>query len=364
MLPKKLRNSVFERLSVKTMRYVDAVPTHKATGLLAELYQQINEDFFINGSLTSHSAVPELLAGAWAGGRETIIQPDKLDQKTKEAMAATLSGVNDCAYCGDMLISLVHSAGDRSAAKGIFHGNQSPLTDKSLETRLHWVSSVAKPGNPLPATAPFSQAELPEAIGSLVAMSHINRYSHVVMDGSPVPFGQSSAKYAALSMFSLELKEVVARELKPGRSLTLLPPAPLPRDMLWAKAHPRIADTMSRWSHAIKMHADTAIPEPVRALVQNQMQSWNGEAMPVSRTWAQNAVAHLAKEHHALAKLCLVVALSPWQFSDDLMQPVIQQTLSKKELVKILNFAAFSGARRFGERLGNQYLSSPLASVA
>ncbi|MGC2194360.1 MAG: hypothetical protein WA628_06770 [Terriglobales bacterium] len=39
---------------------------------------------------------------------------------------------------------------------------------------------------------PFAAEELPEAIAAVMAMSDINRFSHVVMDGSPVsaPPGQ------------------------------------------------------------------------------------------------------------------------------------------------------------------------------
>ena len=67
MLPAKLRFELIERMSVKTMRYVSAVPRAKADGLVARIYDMIAEDFFINGSLTSHSKVPPLLAGVWTG---------------------------------------------------------------------------------------------------------------------------------------------------------------------------------------------------------------------------------------------------------------------------------------------------------
>ena len=63
MLPRRLREILFEKTSVKTMRYVRAVRAADATGLVKRTYDMIAEDFFINGSLTSHSQVPELLAG-------------------------------------------------------------------------------------------------------------------------------------------------------------------------------------------------------------------------------------------------------------------------------------------------------------
>jgi hypothetical protein len=114
MLPKSFRFWLFETLSLKTMRYVHAIPRRKATGLVAQVYDMIEEDFFINGSLTSRSKVPALMAGIWTAGRESILVDDRLDRTTKEAMNAVLSQVNDCPYCGDMLISLVHAGGQET----------------------------------------------------------------------------------------------------------------------------------------------------------------------------------------------------------------------------------------------------------
>ena len=96
MLPKRIREALFEKASVKTMRYVSAVPVRAAVGLVRRVYDMIAEDFFVNGSLSSHSRVPELFAGTWLGGREAVLVSDRLDRMTKEAMGATLSYINDC----------------------------------------------------------------------------------------------------------------------------------------------------------------------------------------------------------------------------------------------------------------------------
>ncbi|MEN8207508.1 MAG: hypothetical protein ABFS24_16115, partial [Pseudomonadota bacterium] len=90
LLPKTLRFWLFDTLSVKTMRYLESVPRHKASGVVAEVYDQIAEDFFVNGSLTSRSSVPALFAAIWTGGRETVLVTDQLDRTTKEALTATL----------------------------------------------------------------------------------------------------------------------------------------------------------------------------------------------------------------------------------------------------------------------------------
>ena len=60
------------------------------------------------------------MAAIWTAGRESMLVDDRLDRTTKEAMNAVLSQVNDCPYCGDMLISLVHAGGQHEAASNIF----------------------------------------------------------------------------------------------------------------------------------------------------------------------------------------------------------------------------------------------------
>src|SRR5262249_24933869 len=160
MLLTKLRFELIERMSVKTMRYVSAVPRAKADGLVARIYDMIAEDFFINGSLTSHSKVPPLLAGVWTGGRECILGADRLDRTPKEAMAAGRSRVNDCPYCGDMLVSLVHGGGKHEAASQIFSRSEQEIADPILRERLEWVKAVATPGSRPPVATWHSVEDL------------------------------------------------------------------------------------------------------------------------------------------------------------------------------------------------------------
>ncbi|MDX1401629.1 MAG: carboxymuconolactone decarboxylase family protein, partial [Kiloniellales bacterium] len=240
MLPKTLRYWLFDHLSVQTMRYVSAVPSRRAEGLTKQVYDMIREDFFKNGSLTSRSKVPELMAAIWTGGREAMLVEDRLDRTTKDAISAVLSQINDCPYCEDMLVSLVHAGGQHKAAGDIFAQNDLDATDETLRKRLEWVRAVAAPGSGEIPEMPFSREQLPEVFGTMMGMSDINRFSHVVMADSPVstPLGLRSLKAAALRLFGLVLRATRKLSLQPGRALPLLPPALLPEDMDWAKANP------------------------------------------------------------------------------------------------------------------------------
>lgn len=351
MLPKKLRFELFDRMSVKTMRYIQPVPNKSATGLVRRVYDQIAEDFFINGSLTSHSRVPELLAGVWMGGRETILVSDRLDRTTKFAMTATLSRFNHCPYCGDMLVSLVHGSGEHEAADRIFSEIETQVADPTLRERLAWVGTVATSG---PArSVPFSAEALPEAIGALLAMSHINRFSHIVMDGSPVtaPLGLQRIKAAGLRMFGSELQDTSSRHVEPGRSLDLLPDAPLPDDLAWALPNPRIATALARWAAAVDCEASLAASDAVRALVESNLRHWDGGHMLLSRNWVEEEISGLQGVDRALARFALVAAKAPYQMDETLVAGVLGEKHDQERLIRVLAWAAFSAARRIAERL-------------
>ena len=352
MLPKTLRFWLFDRLSLKTMRYVRAVPRHEASGLVADVYDMIADDFFINGSLTSRSTVPPLLAGIWTAGREGILVDDQLDRTTKEAMNAVLAQANDCPYCGDMLISLVHAGKQHDAARHIFAGTEADLDDPVLRERLEWVRSIATPGETEHPPSPFTAAQVPEAVAALMAMSDITRFSHVVMDGSPVaaPLGLQGVKAAALRAFSGELRVTHVKPLEPGRALALLPPGPLPDDMQWAAPNPRIAEALGRWASVVEREGAEAVPQPVCELVHRSLRDWQGELMPISRSWVDAEVADLAGRERAIARLALVLAKAPYQVEDGLVQDVLAHDPGVEGLVRILAWASFSAARCFARR--------------
>ena len=353
MLPKRFRFWLFEALSLTTMRYVHAIPRHKATGLVAQVYDMIEDDFFINGSLISRSKVPNLMAAIWTAGRESILVDDHLDRTTKEAMNAVLSQVNDCPYCGDMLVSLVHASGKHDEASSIFSENEAEITNTTLRNRLTWVKSIATPGSKIDMPVPFTAEETPEAIAALMAMSDINRFSHVVMDGSPVraPLGLQSAKAAALRLFGGELRATHVKSLTAGRALSLLPPAPLPIDMQWATPNPRIADALARWTAVVERESSLVVSPAVREFVVCNLQRWNGELMPLSRSWVDSEAKELSGQDRAIARLALVLAKAPYQVDEGLVEDVLNHDRSEGRFIRILAWASFSGARRFAQRI-------------
>lgn len=350
MLPSKLRFWLFDTLSVRTMRFVEAVPTRSAKGLTKTVYDMIREDFFKNGSLTSRSKAPELMAAIWVAGRETMLVQDKVDRTTKDAISAVLSQINACPYCEDMLVSLVSAGGKTEAAMTIFTQSELDRPDEEeLRQALDWVRAVSTPDVDAVPPMPFSQEQLPEVFGTMMAMSDINRFSHVVMDNSPVtsPFGVRGIKAFLLRLFAQELKVTRRLELEHGRSLPLLPSAPLPEDLSWAKSNARVADALARWTAAVESSAEGVISQAVQETVRASLDAWQGEMMPLSRAWLEAEVASLDEEDRKIARLAIVTAKASYQFDESLAEDVLGAERDEARFVRILAWSSFNGARRF-----------------
>lgn len=355
MLPKTIRFWLFDKLSLKTMRYVHAVPRSKAKGIVAEVYKQISEDFFINGSLTSRSKVPGLLAAIWTGGRETILVDDNVDRTTKEAIAATLSSINDCPYCGDMLVSLVHAGERADDAVQILNEQESHISDPVLRERLTWVRQVVTPGDIEPCYTPFTRHELPEVIGSIMAMGDVNRFSHIVMDGSPVnaPFGIQRIKQFALGIFGNELEATHRDPLVPGRTLSLLPEASLPTDLQWAKSNTRVAQAIAQWTDCVEKESRSVITENVRTLIHANLSQWHNELMPMSRSWVEQELENVHGDDYFIAKLALLLAKASHQVDDELVETVLFNAKSEEDFIRILAWCSFTASRHVARHVAS-----------
>ena len=140
-----------------------------------------------------------------------------------------------------------------------------------------------------------------------MAMADINRFSHVVMDGSPVnaPLGMQGV---ALRAFGHELRATKVRAAEPGRSLPLLPPAELPDDMQWARPNPRVADAVARMAAAVEREGAKVIPQRVRDRINAELRAWRGEQMPLNGSWIDAAIDGLDGQDRAIARLAIVTA--------------------------------------------------------
>jgi hypothetical protein len=72
-------------------KYVHAVPPAEATGLVAEVYEQLARDFQIVSPIIVHSPAPRLLAAVWCVLRETLVA-GRVSRAHKEAWPLACHG--------------------------------------------------------------------------------------------------------------------------------------------------------------------------------------------------------------------------------------------------------------------------------
>jgi hypothetical protein len=251
-----------------------------------------------------------------------------------------------------MLVALVHAGDQHEDAERILAREEDKIKDPVLKERLAWVNAVTTPGAEPPASTPFNEQELPEAIGAIMAMSDINRFSHIVMDGSPVnaPMGIDRIKALALKIFGGELEENHVKPLMPGRALKLLPRAALPDDMQWARSNPRIADALSRWAAVTTQQASEVISDEVSKCINQSLSQWQGEQMPISRSWMKDELGDLTGQERAIARLALLLAKSSYQIDEAVVREVLDAG-DQKRFIRILAWCTFTASRYLANRI-------------
>ncbi|MDQ3790989.1 MAG: carboxymuconolactone decarboxylase family protein, partial [Actinomycetota bacterium] len=189
MVAKLVRFAV--RRSLNDTRHVRVVKRRHATGLVAEVYRQVERDFkMLAPPVALHSAAPDTLAAAWMVLRETLLAQGVADRAAKEAVATGVSLANECPYCADvhgMTLAAIEDAGD-------------------LDVYEEWARASAS----APVAAPFPAAQAAELIGVAVAFHHYNRMVNLFLSESPFPSHvPESAKPKA--------RQVLGGVLRPGR---------------------------------------------------------------------------------------------------------------------------------------------------
>ncbi|MFD7703169.1 carboxymuconolactone decarboxylase family protein [Streptomyces caelestis] len=324
--------------SLKQIRHIAAVRQTEARGLVAEVYAQARREFgVVAPPLALHSPAPETLAASWLLLRETLLAEGRVSRAAKEAVAAAVSRANDCPYCVE-----VHEA-KLATLSGT--GDHTALTDWARRSG----GFPAAGGGPLP----FDAAQAPEILGTAVTFHYLNRMVRLFLPDSPVPDAAPAAGRApVMRMVARAMRPDTTTTVVPGASLGLLPEAPLPAGLDWAKPGPAVAGALARAVASVDVAAERWVPEAVRALLHAELAVHDGAAPGPSRAWLDTATAPLAAGHLPAARLALLIALNPHQITDADIARFRAAHPTDRELVELASWAALTAAVRTGARLG------------
>ena len=327
----------------KSIQYIQPIDYDAATGLTAAVFQQMQEDFLPAPLIALHSPVPELLAGVWSLLRETLLA-GSVHRSHKEAVAATVSKTNECPFCVDAHTVLLRATSDHDTADAILRGDYGSIHDAQLHALVQWVLAK-RTANPDAVQQPFTQHEIPEIVGTAVAFHYLNRMANIFLGDSllPVP---SLMKGLTYRVYAATAGKRVVRELQPGHSLKFVPAADLPDDLSWASSNPTVAQAFAGFATVMDEIGTAFVPEPVRQIMDERLQAWNGEPLGISRCWVDEAVTPLSEAHKPLARLALLTAFASYQVDATVIHNFQSQHPEDAQLIGITAWASFTAARR------------------
>ena len=326
----------------KTIQYVQPVPYGSATGLTAEVYEQMQADFMPAPLVALHSPVPEVMAGVWSMLRETLLAGPA--RARKEAVAAAVSQLNECHYCVEAHTVMLHATSDHEVAGALLRGDYDSIRDPELYALVQWVLTNRTPNMNEVLSPPFSYSDAPEMIGTAIAFHYINRMVNVFLGERllPVP---PALKGLTHRLYAATAGQKVVRYLPQGESLKFVPQAKLPEDFFWAAANPAVAGAFAGLAQVIEEVGKQVLPEQVRSLVSKRIQAWHGEEMGISRRWIEESVAALDDEHRSAARLALLTALASYQVDASTIEDFQYQYLDDASLIAVTAWASFTAAR-------------------
>lgn len=362
-MPRTLVRAALRNLSTSQIRHVPAVRYSAARDQTARVYREIERDFGVLAPpVILHAASPDVMTAVWLMLRETLLVPGAAPRAHKEAVSTAVSQGNECPFCVTIHSAMVDSlVGIRNDV----------IADDGARAAADWVAANRGPGAGLGRPVPFPASQAPEMVGTAVMLQYLNRMVNIFLGEAPLP------PYAPPFMLAVTrpvliwlIRSAELRSPKPGVSADLLPAAALPEDLAWAAGSPAIAEAFARGAAAVEAAGRRSVPEPVRALVLAGLRDWDGRPRGLSRAWVEEAVAPLAREHRAAARLALLAAFASYQVDDGVIEAFHAADGGGRALIDVAAWASLAAARRAGSWMrieedvpGTDYFPSVAESI-
>ncbi|WP_367318522.1 carboxymuconolactone decarboxylase family protein [Streptomyces sp. HUAS ZL42] len=338
-------------LALAQIRLVTPVRPGDADGLTAQVYRQMEREFGVLAPpVALHSPAPEVMTAAWLMLRETLIAPGLVDRAVREAVAAAVSAVNTCPYCVSVHSATLHGLVGGQDARTIAAGRVAEVAGTRLREAAVWATAAAlRPRAGEGPRVPFTPEEAPEYAGVAVVFHYLNRMVNTFLEDAPMP---ASAPRAGLGMVQRVLSHMIrgtSRRIgEAGASLDLLPQAPVPADLAWARSHRTIAQAFARAAGAVDRAARQVVAPSVLDLLDMELKVWDGLPRGLSRSWVESPLAALPPADRPAGRLALLVAFASHQIDATVVEAYRKDRPDDADLVALASWAALSAARRTG----------------
>lgn len=344
------------RITLAHIRHVPVIPPSRASGLVARVYRQVEEDFgLLAPPVALHAPAPDHQAAAWTILRETLIVEGEVGRAAKEVVAAAVSLANSCPYCVDVHGATLSGLTEGPDAAHVMADRLEMVSDSALRELARWARASSPAGVRHPVPAPFPRSHAAELVGVAVTFHYYNRMVNVFLRDSPLPPVRGRARAVARGVAARMMGRLARVPAPPGASTGLLPSAPLPADLRWAAGHPHIAAAMSRAAAVFDEGGKRTVPARVRRLVGDLLPS-GGPPLSGGGSWFDDAVSTLPTAERAAGRLALSVALASYRVSDATVDAA-RGPLNDGSLIALASWSSFTAARRAGALLAEPFAS-------
>ena len=300
--------------------------------------------------LVLHSAVPGLLAAAWAVFRETVVVEAGLPRRVKEAIGVAVSEANRCPYCVDAHAVGLHAAGagavERALAAGAAGGRR---LDPETRGWIEWAAASRRRdgGPPLAAATPAARAQ---GIGTAIAFHYINRMVTVLLPETLLPVRRGWLRRPVLALAGRRFAAASRRRHAPGEALALLPPAPGPGPQ-WARGAPAAAAAFAALGAAVEQASAGPLPAEARRRAAERIAAWRGEEPPLGAGWLEEPAAGLPPAAAAAVRLALLTAFAPHRVGAAEIAEMRRHHPGDAALLGVLAWASFHAAEAIADSL-------------
>ncbi|MFJ6612341.1 carboxymuconolactone decarboxylase family protein [Streptomyces sp. NPDC091289] len=309
-------------------RFTSPEPAVETKGSTAAVHAQITRDFGIEGALpfVALSAAPDLMAGAWALMRESLLS-GHASRTEKELVTYGVSLANRCPFCVGAHTLLLYAGGDRELAGALARGERPDSPEH--ERLLAWGQDMRGP-------VPFAADEAPEFVGSALAFHFINRIVSALIDEEAVSGGADPVELLDSTAGQALVRAVRGRP-EPGLSLPLLgTEGPQPA---WAAGTPVGAAFGALRSAA---HAGAGLlAEEDATFVRESVAAWDGfTPLPLTGDGLPD------RAERPGARLALLAARAPYRITAEDVQAWRVEPFTDHCLVHLVAFGAMLAVER------------------
>jgi hypothetical protein len=345
---KSIEKLIFRKITPLSIRFLRSPDLRRSSGLSAQVYRQLENEFQLVPPLTLHSSNPDLMAGVWSACRESLIA-GREGRALREAVAAAVSRSNECPYCAEVHASMLSGAGHYFPVPSFSHQENAAATEYPMVAAVRWAAATGDAFAPVLADPPFSLQEAPQIMATAFFFHYINRMVNVFLDRVMMPvIGRFHlVNGPAAKLFSeLIAKRITSLDVRPGCYLTDNPAGPLPAEFHWAEAHPYVAGGLLRFAEAAEAAAAESVDERVCLLLAEKVQLWNGTTAGQGKTWLEPAVSRLPESNKPQARLALLAAFASWQVDEHTIRDFRNHHDDDRSLLNTVAWGSYLAAKR------------------